>query len=73
MLYQYMRHTTRNRKGERVELDPAAIQTGELLRGGFIVPVAQPKAAARETKVVEPEETKQRKRRKVKPDDSTDA
>jgi hypothetical protein len=82
MLYQYMKHTTRNRKGDMVEMNPSAIRTIELLRGGFIKPVAQPSAAARETKIVAPEEIKpaspqeikrRGRPRKVKADDSADA
>jgi hypothetical protein len=77
MKYRVTVHTTEFKRGQVIELDPHKMQTQERLQKGIVVPFEdnRPNAVAefRETKVVEPTETKPKKRRKRKPAESLEA
>lgn len=60
-LYLFKCFNLQGRQGEKKWLNPNAAHTQELLRLGHIVEVDQkPDAEKRETKVVEPKETKRK-------------
>ncbi len=68
MKYRVTVHTSEFSRGQIVELDPSKMQTQERLQKGIVVPIEADKPAIpaefRETKVVQPAETKPKRRKK---------
>ena len=71
MQYRFKVTTQNERRGQVYDLNPLAVRTKQLLDRGLIEAV-EPPAEKRETKVVEPTETKKprKRRKKVNHDES---
>lgn len=69
MKYRYLKHTQSERKGATVDMPADAMRTKQLLERGIIEPV-KPPAEKREKKIIEPQETKKPRRKKVTANES---
>lgn len=58
MKYRFLKSTMRHREGDVIDMNPKHDWTKKRLERGIVEPVKEPKAAKRETKVVEPVEAK---------------
>lgn len=64
-LYRYKTYTQDAKLGDVIEMNEESERVKQLLKKGFIVPVAGPK----EIKVIKPEEVKSKKDKPVKPEE----